>query len=164
MSNVISQKEAVFNAVSEVLGDFEGKVELTTEQRKDVIGMLMSGFASGTVELSEEARTKYDTDAKMKSYTQGLVSNWLRKDTRLNGGDKYVTKNPGSRAGSGDDSVKALRALRKTLEARGGSQSDIDDVDAEIEARIAAFKASKQPKVEINADLIPENLKHLVNA
>ena len=118
----------------------------------------MSGFASGTVELSNEARFKYDTDAKLKSYTQGLVSNWIRKDVRLNGGSKYETKNPGSRAGSGDDTVKALRALRSTLT----NADQISEVEAEIASRVAAFKASKTPKLEINAELIPENLRHLV--
>lgn len=118
----------------------------------------MSGFTNGTVELSAEAAAKYDTEAKLKSYTQGLVSNWLRKDVRLNGGSKYETKNPGSRAGSGDDTVKALRALRSTLT----NADQIAEVEMEIAARIAAFKASKTPKVEINAELIPENLRHLV--
>lgn len=159
MSNAISQKEAVFNAVTEVLGTFSGTVELSTEQRKEVIGMIIAGFANGTVELSSEAAAKYDTDAKLKSYTQGLVSNWLRKDIRLNGGERYETKNPGSRAGGGDETVKALRSLRRSLT----NTTQIAEVDAEIAQRVAAFKASKQPKVEINADLIPENLRHLVN-
>jgi hypothetical protein len=158
MSNVVSQKEAVFSAVSEVLGSFSDVVALSTEQRKTVINSIMSGFASGTVELSSEASAKYDTDAKLKSYTQGLVSNWLRKDTRLNGGDKYKTKNPGSRAGSGDDTVKALRTLLKTLT----DADQIAEVESEIATRVSAFKASKTPKVEINASLIPENLRHLV--
>lgn len=159
MSNVISQKEAVFNAVCEVVGSFSGSVELSTDQRKQVIEMVMSGFQSGSVEISAEASAKYDTDAKLKSYTQGLVSNWLRKDTRLNGGSKYETKNPGSRAGSGDETVRALRALRKTLT----DAEQIAEVESEIESRLAAVKAAKQPKVEINASLIPENLRHLVN-
>jgi len=159
MSNVVmSQKEAVFAAITEVLGNFSGSAELSTEQRKEVISSIMSGFASGTVELSNEARFKYDTDAKLKSYTQGLVSNWIRKDVRLNGGSKYETKNPGSRAGSGDDTVKALRALRSTLT----NADQISEVEAEIASRVAAFKASKTPKLEINAELIPENLRHLV--
>lgn len=158
MSNVVSQKEAVFSAITEVLGNFSGSAELSTEQRKEVISSIMSGFASGAVELSAEAASKYDTDAKLKSYTQGLVSNWLRKDVRLNGGSKYETKNPGSRAGSGDDTVKALRALRSTLT----NADQISEVEAEIATRVATFKASKMPKIEINAELIPENLRHLV--
>jgi Zn-dependent oligopeptidase len=158
MSNVVSQKEAVFTAITEVLGNFSGVAELSTEQRKEVISSIMSGFENGTVELSAEASTKYNTIAKLKSYTQGLVSNWLRKDSRLNGGVKHETKNPGSRAGSGDSTVKALRALRSTLK----DANQIAEVESEIAARIAAFKASKTPKVEINTDLIPENLRHLV--
>jgi hypothetical protein len=119
----------------------------------------MSGFANGTVELSAEASAKFNTDALLKSYTQGLVSNWLRKDIRLNGGVKHETKNPGSRAGSGDDTVKALRALRSTL-----TDSDqISEVESEIAARIAAHKASKAPKTVIDVSSLPEEFRHLVN-
>jgi len=62
-------------------------------------------------------------DAKLRSYCSGLQSNWLRKDTRLNGGVKYVAKNPGSRAGSTDPKAlaDAIRATNITdNEAIGG--------------------------------------------
>jgi hypothetical protein len=159
MSNVMSQKAAVFAAVSDVLGTFSGATELSTDQRKEVIASVMKGFEAGTVELSAEAAAKYDTPAKLKSYTQGLVSNWLRKDTRLNGGAKYEAKNPGSRAGTGDQTVKALRALRSTLT----DNDQMAEVDAEITARLAAAKASKTKTTDINIEALPESLRHLIN-
>jgi hypothetical protein len=155
---MISQKEAVFGAVTEVLGSFSGTVNLTTEQRKEVIGIVVAGFMNGSVELSSEAASKYDNEAKLKQYANGLVSNWLRKDKRLNGGSKYITKNPGSRAGSTDDTLKALQALRKSLT----DPEQIKEVEFEIAQRTAAIKASKLPKIEINTNLIPESLRHLV--
>jgi hypothetical protein len=85
-----------------------------------------------------------------------LVSNWQRKDTRLNGGDKYETKNPGSRTGSQDEQVKAMRNLLKT-------QTDPAikaQIQKAIEERLAEIKP--ESKVEINVEALPEHFRHLV--
>ncbi len=156
----MKQNDAVFGAVCAVLGNdqFETAVELTKEQRETVISIVTDGIISGTVDFSAEAKAKYDTPAKVKSYTSGMVSNHLRKDKRLNGGTKYETKNPGSRAGQGDDQLKAMRALRSKLT----DPEQIALVDAEIAARTEAIRAAKVKAVEINISSIPEHLRHLV--
>jgi len=112
----MKQNEAVFQAVCAVLdrSTFSSAVQLTKEQRNTVIEMVTQGIVSGVVDFSDEAKAKYDTEAKIKSYTTGMVSNHLRKDKRLNGNVEYEIKNPGSRAGSGDGTLKALKALRST--------------------------------------------------
>ena len=158
---MLNQKTAVFNTVCQVLGQdsFDGAVELTKEQRQQVIAIVAEGFYNGEVELSQNAAEKYDTIEKLKGYSNGLVSNWLRKDTRLNGGSKYEAKNPGSRAGSGDTVVRELKRLRSTLT----DPSQIATVDQEIEKRLEAIKVEKAKKVEINADLLPEDLRALVS-
>lgn len=156
-----SQKEAVFNAIVELFGhDGQSAFEATKEQRAQIIEMVTTGISNGTVEFSADAKAKYDTEAKVKGYVSGMVSNWLRKDTRLNGGEKYVTKNPGSRAGAGDEVLKNLKAFKTTL---GDDEAAIAAVDAEIEKRQAFLKSQKQKEVKINIDLLPEELKHLVN-
>ena len=158
----MNQKEAVFSAVCSTLGQdsFDSAVELTSEQRAQVIEMVAEGFAAGEVEMSDEARAKHDTESKLKTYTNGLVSNWLRKDKRLNGGVKHTIKNPGSRAGSGDKVVKELKKLRSTLT----NDSQIAAVDFEIEKRLTAIKAEKAKSIEIDTSLIPEDLLDLVNS
>lgn len=158
---MLNQRSAVFNAVCEVLGtdSFDGAVELSKEDRKSVIAIVANGFFNGEVELSQSAAEKYDTVEKLKTYTNGLVSNWLRKDTRLNGGTKYEAKNPGSRAGSGDSVIRELKKLRSTLT----DPSQIATVDAEIEKRMATIAAEKTKKVTINPDLLPEDLRSLVS-
>lgn len=156
----VSQKNGVFNAVCEVLGanSFDAAVELSADQKKAVIEMVTTGLVSGEITFSDEARAKYDTEEKVrKEYTGGLVNNWLRKDTRLNGGEKYEAKNPGSRAGSSDPVIKELRKLRSTLT----DPTQIAAVDGEIETRMAKLQAEKVKKVEINVDLLPEDLRHL---
>lgn len=153
-----SQKQAVFSVVCAVIGEFEGKAELTKDQRKQVIEMVTDSITSGETEFSAEAKTKYDNRDKVKGYVNGMVSNWLRKDERLNGGEKYVTKNPGSRAGQGDEVLKNLKALKTTLT----DKDHIAAVDEEIAKRTAELAAEKAKTVTINVDKIPEALRHLI--
>jgi len=157
---MLNQKTAVFNAVCSVLEQesFDEAIELSKEDRATVIEMVTEGFAAHEVELSDGARAKYDTPAKLKTYTNGLVSNWVRKDKRLNGNVQHTIKNPGSRAGSGDKVVRELKKLRSTFT----EQNQIDAVDIEIEKRMAVIKAEKAKDVEIDFSLIPDDLKDLL--
>lgn len=146
----MSQKEAVFQAVSKVKGtvEFSEAVEMSREERGLVNQILFEGFRSGVVELESEF-----TDSALKAYVSGLQSNWLRKDKRLNGGVAYVAKNPGSRAGSGDAQLKALRALMSTLT----EESDRAEVQSHIDARIAEISKSKAAALDLSA--LPEDLR-----
>ena len=158
----MSQKQSVFVAVCAVLNEdnINRKVELTKDQRAEVVGMVTDSIVSGETEFSTEAKAKYPTRDDVKGYVNGMVSNWLRKDLRLNGGSKYETKNPGSRAGSGDEVLKNLKALRTTLT----DKDHIAAVDEEIAKRVAELAEQKAKSVTINADKIPEALRHLIKA
>ena len=89
MSNVISQKEAVKSAISQVLTEAGVKFDessnfkdlLTREHRAQVNNILFEGFRSGSIALKKEK-----SDSELKEYVSGLVSNWLKKDTSLPGG------------------------------------------------------------------------------
>ena len=155
-----NQKEGVYQAVCAVTeqDSFDSAVELTSDQRASVVQIVTQGLMSGDIEISDSARDKYDTEAKVRGYTNGLVSNWLRKDKRLNGGVKHQIKNPGSRAGAGDPILKNLKLFRSTLT----EPDHIAAVDAEIEARQAALKTERAKKVDIDMSLIPDDLKDLI--
>jgi hypothetical protein len=157
-----SQKQSVFVAVCSVLGEdnVNRLVSLTKEQRAEVIGIVTDDIMSGGTEFSAEAKAKYTTRDDVKGYVNGMVSNWLRKDTRLNGGSKYETKNPGSRAGSGDEVLKNLKALKSTLT----DESHKAAVDEEIKKRTDELAAAKAKTVTIDLDKIPEALRHLIKA
>lgn len=156
-----SQKEAVYNAVTSVLTENNISVSegtdvstlMTRELRSQVNQILFEGFKSGTIELDRQL-----SDTDLKGYVSGLQSNWLRKDTRLNGGSKYSAKNPGSRVGSSDPSLKAMRALLSTL----SEESDKAEVQAAIDTRIAEIKATKVKKVAIDTSVLPAALQGLV--
>lgn len=148
----ISQGEAVFQAVNEVLdGEISGTVSLSKAQLTEVYSKVMLAFQSG-----QTVHTKNPDEAALRKYIPGLVNNWLRKDSRLNGGTKYQTKKPGSRSGSGDESVKAMRTLL--------SVTTDPAVKAQIQAAIDERIASLKPSPTIDAAALPESLRHLVTA
>lgn len=159
MSNRQTQKEAVFNAVTNVLAEAgisinEGEdfgPHLTRELRAQVTGVLAEGFNNGTISLDKT----FEDEAALRTYCSGVTSNWLRKDKRLNGGVKYIAKNPGSRVGSGDASLKAMRLLLSTV----SSDSDRVEIQAAIDARVSEIKVSRRPAAVIDADALPESLR-----
>ena len=147
---MMKQKDAVYNAIKNVV-DFEdgAKVELTKDERASVSDILIEGFS--------EAKISYDGEVpqgpKLSSYVSGLLSNWLRKDTRLNGGVKYEAKNPGSRAGVTDAQIKAMRLLLSTKT----DPSERAEIQTFIDARLAVIKPAKT--VTLNVDDLPAELR-----
>lgn len=136
MSTKMNQKEATYQAICNVTGHKgDGVLVISKEQRAQVNMILFESFRAGKIQLDRE----FD-DAELKQYVSGLQSNWIRKDKRLNGGVQYTAKNPGSRAGTADPSLKALRALMSTLT----TDEDKKEVQGYIDARIAEINAAKQ--------------------
>lgn len=161
-----SQREATYNAIVAVLntnnvsfteGD-DVKDMLTASMKKEVRKMLLSGFSNNTIATSDGFTSKFNSETELNKYCSGLISNWIKKDTRLNGNNKYQVVNKGIRAGHGDSQVKELRKL---LKVTSGTEAE-QDVAAALSARIAQVKAEKSPSVTINADVLPEHLRHLV--
>lgn len=140
---ILTQEEAVFQAITNVMGSQDGPFNPTKEQRAQVTEILVEGFTSGKINLKDTPsnQAKLSDDAKLRSYCSGLQSNWLRKDPRLNGGVKYVAKNPGSRAGSTDPQIKAMRTLLATRVDL--STADRTEIQSLIDARVAEIKPTK---------------------
>lgn len=153
----MTQKDAVFRAVLAVMGDLDGqKAEPTKEEREQIISIVAEGIQSGEVSFSEDAQQTYHTPELVREYTASMVSNWLRKDLRLNGGEEYKPKNPGSRTGMSDPEVKNLKLLLKSGKLTTKEQEE--KVKARIDQKVQALKAEKA-KVEIDFDVIPDDLK-----
>jgi len=157
----VNQKQGVYDAVVAFCEEngihFEDgmKLELTKEQRSTVVEMVTQALIAGEIDFSDAAREKHDTEQKKRTYCNGLVSNWLRKDKRLNGNTTYEIKNPGSRAGQGDEQLKNLKLLLKTIDDDAQKQK----VQEAIDKRVDDLKKEKMGNVEINYDAIPESLK-----
>ena len=146
----MTQKEAVYNAITTVLEcEPDNPCTLSTDQKKLVVTEVITMFEAGQVNLSHPV--------DFKKYTPGLVNNWLRKDKRLNGGDTYKIKNPGSRAGAGDSKLKNLKRMLGVVK-----DEDKAKVQACIEKRQDEIKAEKAKDVEIDAQHIPDELQYLL--
>ena len=158
----VSQKDAVYGSVISFLKDKgvdheDGdKVELNKDERKTVVEMLIEATKAGIVEVKSEKAS-----ADLPNYWNGTLSNWLRKDKRLNGNETYVTKNPGSRAGAGDDQLKEMKKLLVQVTATGNAEN-IEAVQQAIDARQAEIAAEKVAELEIDMDKIPEALRSLI--
>lgn len=148
----MNQKEGVFKAVRSVFP--EGKVPATGEWTKEQSSLVTNTLAAMFRNNEVEYKGGCPDDARLLKYIPGLVNNWVRKDTRLNGGEKYQTKNPGSRTGSGDETLKNMRILLSATTDPTAKQL----IQAEIDKRVEALK----PKVEVNVEALPESLRHLV--
>ena len=153
-----SQKEAVFAAVSSVLTENNVSVtegdnvatHLNRELRAQVTNILVEGFNSGSIALDKT----FTSEADLRTYCSGLTSNWLRKDSRLNGGTKYAAKNPGSRVGSSDAQLKAMRALMSTKT----DLSEKAEIQSFIDSRVSEIKASRKPTKSIDFSALPAEL------
>ena len=154
----MKQSEAVRTLVKTVVGEINGPVQLTGEQRSDIIQSLMEGLTSGEIDFSDAAKAKYIYgDGNLKVYASGLLTNWLKKDLSLNGGVKYKPENPGSRAGQGDSKLKELKKLLQVV-----PEDKRAIVQAAIEKRIEELAAEKAKSIEIDLSQIPEHLRDLL--
>jgi len=166
-SRMISQKQAVTNAVLSVIPSYELSGEailkdsLNTDNKKAIRTILFEAFQAGEVVYSKDASNLQD-DKYVTKYVSGLLDNWVRKNPEFNNSfkhtinGKYETKNPGSRAGSGDEQVREMRKLLKTI----SDETTKAQVQEAIDARLAEIKPASV--VTINAEALPEHLKHLV--
>lgn len=154
-----SQRLAIFAAITHVFADkgvhFEPGMNaaplLTDAYRGMVHAIVCEGFRKGTIELADTAanREKLASESEMNKYVSGLISNWLRKDTNLNGGSKYQPKNPGSRTGQSDEQIKTLRALAKKF---ASEPAKLSVINAQIEARKSEIAATKVKTIEVTEE------------
>jgi hypothetical protein len=158
---MMNQKMAVRNAITSVSDYVIGSEAIASEfltdtQKAECREILFNGFRNGEISHTPEFASKIADDSYLKKYVSGLLNNWLRKDTDLNNGQKYVAKNPGSRAGSGDAQVRELKKLLKQV-AGTDNESAVQEA---LDARIAEIKPVKT--IEIDVAKLPESLRHLV--
>ena len=89
MSTQTKQKDAVYEAITQVVGPTNGKVSLTKEQLTAAATTIATGLTKGTVAHKNSASLD---DKTALSYARTLIKNWLTRDARLNGGVKNPSK------------------------------------------------------------------------
>lgn len=152
----LTQKESVFQAILEVTGQesFYSAITLSKDEKAKVNNIVTLSIMSNDTDFSADARAKYPTADKVSGYVNGMITNWLKKDTRLNGDVKYTAKNPGSRAGQGDAVLKELKKLASvTVEPEYKLA-----IDAAINTRKAEIAKEKATTVIVDISKIPAEL------
>lgn len=148
-----TQGQIVIQAVRQVFPkDTHPVVPPTTswndEQKRKVNGLVFMAFKAGETTKNSGGTS----DEALLKYIPGLVNNWVRKSKELNGGVDYQPKNPGSRSGAGDETLKNLRLLLASVTDEDARHA----VQQEIDKRIAELK----PTIDVSK--LPESLRHLV--
>jgi hypothetical protein len=138
-------------------GEIPLKSVLTSEDKKTVRELICEGFETGQISMTEQAKLKYLGKPKeLMKYVNGLVNNWIKKNKEFNGGMKYIPENPGSRSGSSDDQIKAMRNLKKTT----NDPQVLEEIELAIKDRLAEIKPTET--VEVIVDNLPEHLRKFV--
>ena len=154
---MMNQKEGTYMIVAAVLKEAGKTIDpakptiLTPEERATCIYALIEAFAKKEIQLKTPQKN-------MKTYVGGLLSNWLNKDKRLNGGVKFELKKPGSRAHLVPDDIRELRKLSVLMK---GTENE-EKVAKILEEREAEYRVSREKK-DINVDLLPAELRALVS-
>jgi hypothetical protein len=156
---MLNQKESVYQATVAIAGEAgltnTKAIDLPKEVRQQIVEAVTQSIIIGETEFSAEAHEKHNTVEAVRKYVIGLVNNWFRKDIRLNGGTKYVAKNPGCRTGITDPQIQELKKLLQL------HPQAADQINAAIEARKVELGAVKKDIV-IDASKIPESLRGLL--
>lgn len=142
---VLSQHAAVVSATRLILADeFQAGVDVRTyvtkAQKEAIVDEVNRMLVEGEAELSPEAKAKYGDKLRSK-YVVGMVTNWFTRSKELNGGVKHEAKNPGSRAGSKDERISNLRAMKKNLEAAGADAAVLAKIDEAITQRLSELRS-----------------------
>ena len=145
---MLSQKDAVYQATMAVLK--RNNVEFKDGQnvrdaikdnlrlRSEIRNLVFQGLRTGKVAFggSEDERD----DRTLRTYATGLISNWFRKDRRLNGGGRYIpaTTREDRHVSAGERKIRQLQAavdvtddkdLKKRLEE---AIDDIKEQEAQL--------------------------------
>lgn len=148
---MMTQREAVFTVVSSLVSISPGvPVKLTDEEKRLAIELITADFQSGLVELKGDRDNEW-----IRKYVPGLLNNWMRKDTRLNGGGKYEAKRPGSRTGSGDEMLQQMKALWNITKDEGQRRL----IEGEMAKRKAELEAAKMPTIDL--EKLPASLRDI---
>ena len=133
---------------------FDGKVDLTSSQKGDVIGIMVNLFTQGRVEIKSDKER-----GDPKKYFTGSVNNYLRKSPEFNGGNKYE---PATK--KGPRKSKEVQELEKLYAAVClGNDTEVQDaVKLELDLALEVDAAKKNKTEAIDVNHIPESLRHLV--
>lgn len=164
---MLSQKDAVFQATVAVLEQNGRKFEEGRNIREvikedirlrvQIRDLVYEGLRQNQVVFGGDEDSK--SDRSLRTYATGLISNWFRKDKRLNGGKRYVPStfrdSTGTMVHSSDEKIHSLEvAMRAT---------DDDDLKKRLQEAIEDMKSNDRLNENIETTQQQTNKNALSN-
>lgn len=162
----IKQKDAVVNAVVEILGDdftpFNTVVSevITADQKRAVREIVFNGILDGGVAYTKDI----SDESAVKKYVSGLVNNHFRKAKDLNGGSSYAPTGTGA---TRDSQLRELNKLLSTYETGSEQYASIQGAVATRQAELSAAKAAQttaKQAAKVDMSVIPNHILELLNS
>lgn len=157
---MMKQKDAAISTILNVLADrgvvyeMNGNVNmkdlLTSEDKTKIYDEMCAMYVRGEYEI-----TTTPAGPALRKYVTGLISNWVTKYDGFNQGVKHTIKNPGSRAGAGNEAIKNLKILLEKVRGTANEATVQEAIDK------AMFELKPTVTKEINVSLLPEHLRAL---
>lgn len=121
----LSQKDAVFEIIKAVLGslyssDIPMRPMFSSERMNKAVELFISKIKSGEIERpkrkSINSNAHYDSEYGVRKYARNIIFNWLNKDLRLNGGEKYDPSKSRESIFERDSIIKQLNILQRGIQ------------------------------------------------
>lgn len=126
MNKKLSQKDAIYEIIKDLLGDqfyvgIDARPLLghskTSIGSETLLNQAISRFIglvnTGEINHPKKRNTKKELDQhELKTYSRRIIINWLNKDTRLNGGERYTPLKSEANIFNQDTIINLLRNIR----------------------------------------------------
>ncbi len=148
----LSQKDAVYKAVTaskQADGSFDRKV---------VVEELARMFRAG--EVVHGNPEKLGSDKALRDYCGSILSNWLRKDTRLGGAEPAASRAGRRKARPADDEMKGLVKAKAVLVAEGQSTEEIDALIAQRQSQLEGERLAARNEAVEDAEAFLASLEN----
>ena len=162
--DAIGQKQAVLNAVKNILGNSFASGEtnvkevLTSDQLNTLRDRIYEGAIDGSIAYNKDTS---DTKA-VRRYVNGMIDNHLRKSKELNGGNIYKPANTGAKR---DATLKNLNRLLKNYEEGTDEYDQVSTAITNRHNELKTMRSTKKKdtvKSKVDTDIIPDELASII--
>ena len=150
---MFNQKDACFAVITSMVEVVDGKATMSAEQITEAAHELCAMTHDGKVEVKSQQKD-------LLQYWKGTVRNWLRRDTRLNGGIKDEPKF--KRGPKESKEIKATKALIAHLEQDPEQNAERLERAKAVLEKLTAEAAKEKAKAAYDVADLPEELQALI--
>lgn len=150
---MLNQKDACYKVITSMVEVVDSKATMTREQISEAAEKLTAMTIAGEVEVKSQ-------QDDLPKYWRGTVRNWLRRDTRLNGGVKDEPKF--KRGPKESKEIKATKAFIAKLEQDPEQNAERLERANSVLEKLLAEAAKEKAKKAYDVNDLPEELQALI--